>query len=122
VDPVPDPPLVGKSDSAGNRTRTSGFVARNSTRAQRRSEVKGTFVFLLEIFFRQLRGCYFAAPSLTRGQVCNLLLLLVLANAVPLGLPTLTRGRVCLLSVFCQYHSIASQYLHKILTLSVFDF
>jgi hypothetical protein len=27
----------------------------------------------LEIFFRQLWVCYFVAPSLTRGQVCNLL-------------------------------------------------
>jgi hypothetical protein len=40
---------------------------------------------LLEIFFRQLRVCYFVAPSLTRGRVCNLLLLLVLASAVSLG-------------------------------------
>jgi hypothetical protein len=31
------------------------------------------FVFLLEIFFRQLQVCYFVAPSLTRGRVCNLL-------------------------------------------------
>jgi hypothetical protein len=29
--------------------------------------------FLLEIFFRQLRVCYFVAPSLTRGLVYNLL-------------------------------------------------
>jgi hypothetical protein len=42
-------------------------------------------IFLLEIFFRQLRVCYFLAPSLTRGRVCNLLLLLVLANTVRLG-------------------------------------
>jgi hypothetical protein len=42
------------------------------------------FLFLLEIFFRQLRVCYFVAPSLTRGRVCNLLLLLVIASAVPL--------------------------------------
>jgi hypothetical protein len=41
------------------------------------------FFFLLEIVFRQLRVCYFVAPSLARGQVCNLLLLLVLASAVP---------------------------------------
>jgi hypothetical protein len=41
--------------------------------------------FLLEIFFRQLRVCYFVAPSLTRGWVCNLLLLLVIARAVMLG-------------------------------------
>jgi uncharacterized membrane protein len=31
------------------------------------------FFFLLEIFFGQLRVCYFIAPSLTRGRVCNLL-------------------------------------------------
>jgi hypothetical protein len=45
------------------------------------------FVFLLEISFRQLRLCYFVAPSLTRGRICNLLLqlLLGLATAVTLG-------------------------------------
>jgi hypothetical protein len=45
------------------------------------------FFFLLEISFRQLRVCYFVAPSLTRGRVCNLLvqLLLSLARAVTLG-------------------------------------
>jgi hypothetical protein len=30
VDPIPDPLLLGKSGSTGNRTRTSGSVARNS--------------------------------------------------------------------------------------------
>jgi hypothetical protein len=80
------------------------------------------FFFLLEIFFRQLRVCYSVAPSLTRGRVCNLLFLLVLASlAGTLGLPSLTRGRVCLLSVFYQYQSIVSQYVRKIFTLSVFD-
>jgi hypothetical protein len=29
------------------------------------------FFFLLEILFRQLRVCYFVAPSLTGGRVCN---------------------------------------------------
>jgi hypothetical protein len=45
------------------------------------------FFFLLEISFRQLRLCYFVAPSLTRGRVCTLLLqlLLGLARAVTLG-------------------------------------
>jgi hypothetical protein len=43
------------------------------------------FFFLLEIFFRQLQVCYIVVPSLTRGRLCNLLLLLVLANTVPLG-------------------------------------
>jgi hypothetical protein len=31
------------------------------------------FFFLFEILFRQLQVCYFVAPSLTRGRVCNLL-------------------------------------------------
>jgi hypothetical protein len=34
------------------------------------------FFFLLDIFCRQLQVCYFVAPSLTKGRVCNLLLLL----------------------------------------------
>jgi hypothetical protein len=29
------------------------------------------FFFLLEISFKQLRVCYFVAPSLMRGRVCN---------------------------------------------------
>jgi hypothetical protein len=47
------------------------------------SGTRDQFVFLLGISFRQLQVCYFVAPSLTRGWVCNLLLLLVLASAVP---------------------------------------
>jgi hypothetical protein len=45
------------------------------------------FFFLLEISFRQFRLCYFVAPTLTRGRICNLLvqLLLDLARAVTLG-------------------------------------
>jgi hypothetical protein len=31
------------------------------------------FFFRLAIFFGELRVCYFVAPSLTRGRVCNLL-------------------------------------------------
>jgi hypothetical protein len=42
------------------------------------------FLFLLEILFRQMRFSYFVAPSLTRRWVSDLLLLLVLASAVPL--------------------------------------
>jgi hypothetical protein len=47
------------------------------------SGTRDQFFFLLNIFFRQLRVCYFVAPSLTRGRVCNLLLPLVLSSAVP---------------------------------------
>jgi hypothetical protein len=43
------------------------------------------FFFPLEILFRQLGVCYNVSPSLTRGRVFNLLLLLCLASAVPLG-------------------------------------
>jgi hypothetical protein len=51
------------------------------------SGTRDQFFFLFEISFRQLRFCYFVAPSLTRGRVCNLLvqLLLALARAVTLG-------------------------------------
>jgi hypothetical protein len=65
------------------------------------SGTRENFFFLLEILFRKLRVCYFVAPSLTRGRVCNLLLLMVLVSAVTLGLHSLTRGQVCLLSDFC---------------------
>jgi hypothetical protein len=34
------------------------------------SGIRDQFSFLLEIFFRQLRVCYFVASSLTRGRVC----------------------------------------------------
>jgi hypothetical protein len=45
-----------------------------------------------------LRVCWFGAPSLTRGRVCRLQLLLVLASAVFLGSESLgTRGHICCL-------------------------
>jgi hypothetical protein len=47
------------------------------------ANLRDQFFFLIEIFFRQLWVCYFVATSLTRGRVCNLLLLLFLASAVP---------------------------------------
>jgi hypothetical protein len=53
--------------------------------ARRPSGTRDQFFFLLEILPRHLRVCYFVAPSLRRGRVCNLLLLLVLTSAVPLG-------------------------------------
>jgi hypothetical protein len=48
-----------------------------------------------------LRVWYFVAPSLTRGRGYNLLLLLVLASAVPFG--SESRGT--------QYHILLSQFL-----------
>jgi hypothetical protein len=65
------------------------------------SGTRDQFLFLLEIFFRQLWVCYFVAPSLTRVRVCNLLLLLVLSSAVPLG--SQSRGT--------QDHILLSQFL-----------
>jgi hypothetical protein len=55
---------------------------------RRPSGTSDQFFFLLEISFRQLRLCYFVAPSLTRGWACNLhvQLLLGLARAVTLWL------------------------------------
>jgi hypothetical protein len=58
-------------------------------------------LIVLEIFFRQLRVCCFVASSLTRRRVCNLLLLLVLASAVPLE--SESRGT--------QDHILLSQFL-----------
>jgi hypothetical protein len=50
------------------------------------SRASDQFFFLLEIFFKRSRDCYFVAPPLARGRVCNLLvqLLLGLARAVTL--------------------------------------
>jgi hypothetical protein len=52
------------------------------------SGTRDQIFFLLEFSFRQLRLCYFVAPSLTTGRVCNLLvqLLLGLAKALKYGL------------------------------------
>jgi hypothetical protein len=37
------------------------------------SGTRNQIFFLLEISFTQLWVCYFVAPSLTRGRVCNLM-------------------------------------------------
>jgi hypothetical protein len=52
---------------------------------RRPSETRDQFFYLLEIFFYTVAVCYVVAPSLTRGPVCNLLYLPVLASAVTLG-------------------------------------
>jgi hypothetical protein len=64
------------------------------------SGARDQFFFLSEILFRQLRVCYFVASSLTRGSVCNLLLLLVFASSVPLGSESLGTQDHILLSQF----------------------
>jgi hypothetical protein len=49
------------------------------------------------IIVLQLRVCWFGAPSLTRGRVCRLQLLLALASAVIFGSESRgTRGRILL--------------------------
>jgi hypothetical protein len=68
---------------------------------RRPSGTRDQFFYLLEIFFRQLWVCYFVASSLTRGRICNLLLLLVLASVAPLG--SESRGT--------QDHILLSQFL-----------
>jgi hypothetical protein len=50
---------------------------------RRPSGTRGQFFFRLEISFRQLRVCYFVAPSLRRGRVCNLLYSCFWAFAIP---------------------------------------
>jgi hypothetical protein len=67
------------------------------------SGTRDQYFFLLEIFFRQLRVCYFEAPSLTRGRVCNLLLLLVLASVVLLVFESRRTQDHILLSQFLRH-------------------
>jgi hypothetical protein len=50
VDPVPDPLLLRKSGSAGNRTRTSGSVARNSDH----QTTEAVVLFLMPVFIVQV--------------------------------------------------------------------
>jgi hypothetical protein len=59
------------------------------------------------ITLRQLRVCWFGAPSLTRGRVCRLQLLLALASAVIFGSEYCrTRGHILLSQIrdfpFCR--------------------
>jgi hypothetical protein len=108
-----------KSQSQRHITTTVSRLVRLGVR--RPSVTRDQFFFLLEIFFRQFHVCYFVAPSLTRGRVCNLLLLLVLASSVPLGsaLSDKRSGLSCvsLLSISVYRQSVRTQgiyirYLH----------
>jgi hypothetical protein len=62
------------------------------------------FSFSMKFSFRQLLVCYFMAPSLTRGRVCNLLFLLGLVGAVPLGSESRGTQDHILLSQFVRFH------------------
>jgi hypothetical protein len=85
-----------------------------------RLSVGDQFFFLIDIFFRQLRVYYSVAPSLTRGRVCNLLLLLVLRQSSHTW-STLSDERSDLSFVSLLSVSVYSQYVRKIFTLSVFN-
>jgi hypothetical protein len=78
-------------------------------------------IFLSPWFsFRQLPVCYFVAPSLTRGLVCHLLLLLVLASAVPPGSALADRrSGLSFVSISLFSVSMYIKYLRKIFKLSV---
>jgi hypothetical protein len=80
---------------------------------RRPSGTRDRFFFLLENVFKQLQVCYFVAPFLMRGRVCNILLLLVLARAAPLG-SSLSDERSGLSLV------IISQYVHKAFTKDIY--
>jgi hypothetical protein len=46
--PIPDPLLLGKSGSAGNRTQTSGSIARNSDYIPQRQSLDEHYVLIEE--------------------------------------------------------------------------
>jgi hypothetical protein len=75
------------------------------------SGTRDQFFFLVEIFFQTVTVCYFVAPSLMRGRVCNLLLLLVLASAVTLG-PALSDKRSGLSFVSISLQSVIMYIRH----------
>jgi hypothetical protein len=76
------------------------------------------YVHILIIVW-QLRVCWFGAPSLTRGRVCRLQLLLALASAVIFGSESrMTRGHILLPQIrdfpFCRLLRLAgSQWRHS---------
>jgi hypothetical protein len=69
---------------------------------RRPSGTSDQFLFLLEFFFQTVAVRYLVASSLTRGRVCNLLLLLVPARAVSL-LPALSDERSGLSFICIRY-------------------
>jgi hypothetical protein len=83
----PPQPVMGIVLLFQSQSQSQSYLMTNGQSAslswcQATISARDQFFFLLEISFRQLQVCYFVAPSLTRGRVCNLLSLLVLANAV----------------------------------------
>jgi hypothetical protein len=76
-------PVIDKGQSQSYITTDSQSASLSWCQAKIRD--RDQFPLLLEIPLSQLRVYYFVAPSLTNGQVCNLLLLLGFASAVPLG-------------------------------------
>jgi hypothetical protein len=79
---VETPTLLGPLDRTNLNRWTPHIEAKVNLRptvsrpvcpgVRRPSGIRDQIFFLPEISFRQLRVCYFVAPSLTRGLVCNL--------------------------------------------------
>jgi hypothetical protein len=67
-------------------------------------------------------GLLFCRPSLTRGRVYNLLLLLVLASAFAVGFALFEeRSGLSFVSISLYSVTMYIRYLHKIFILSVID-
>jgi hypothetical protein len=73
VDPVPDPLLLRKSGSAGNRTRTSGSVASNSDTASEtfHSEILA-YLVTQDFSFVRLSAELLTCPQRCVRQACNI--------------------------------------------------
>jgi hypothetical protein len=71
VDPVPDPLILRKSGSAGNRTRTSGSVARNSAQETTQAVYLKLKLKLKLIYDRQSVGQSVLVSGAHLGPVTN---------------------------------------------------
>jgi hypothetical protein len=56
VDPVPDPLLLRKCDSARNQTQTSGSIAGNRNRGLRENDITATIFYS---FYMHLKSAYY---------------------------------------------------------------
>jgi hypothetical protein len=102
-------PITGSVEISQSYLTTDGQSASLSW-GQATIKARDKFFFLLEIFFRQLQVYYFVAPSLTKGWVCNLLLLLGLASAIPLGSKSRGNQNHILLSQLLRLHNLEDQF------------
>jgi hypothetical protein len=76
VDPVPDPLLLRKSSSAGNRTRTSGLAARKPDLQSYKGkiiikrEIHNVKMLAVKFFFFQLR--FWDSLQSENFEICSL--------------------------------------------------